>query len=288
MNRPRSRWVRSILVMSGSAVGAYVLLALPADAANLSGTVSAGQTGLSVRSAATTLATRTQTLRTGTTVSIQCQVVGQQIGGKVRSTNRWNRLANGTYVSDAYVSRTASIALCSTPPTPPTAPAPRGGTTPYPPVTGGTPVSAWVAPVPYRTPQGFRTASRPTHDGEDLMAPRETPIHATAAGTVVTVTCNASTNNCDVDGSLAVAGCGWYVEIRHANNVVTRYCHMVRRPAVAVGQVVQANQIIGAVGTSGNSSGPHLHFEVHTGYPATRANAIDPIDFMQRAGARIS
>jgi murein DD-endopeptidase MepM/ murein hydrolase activator NlpD len=39
-------------------------------------------------------------------------------------------------------------------------------------------------------------------------------------------------------------------------------------------------QLLGFVGTSGNSSAPHLHFEVHTGYPATRLNAVDPVPFM--------
>jgi murein DD-endopeptidase MepM/ murein hydrolase activator NlpD len=141
--------------------------------------------------------------------------------------------------------------------------------------------------VPYKVAQGFRTPQRPNHDGEDFMAPRNTPIRAVAAGKVVTVTCNASTGNCDVDGGLKIRGCGWYVEVRHENNIVTRYCHMVRRPSVSEGNRVTVGQILGYVGTSGNSSGPHLHFEVHRGYPATRANAVDPIAFMASVGAPI-
>ena len=290
MNRPRSQWVRSILIMSGSALVTYVLLGVPADAASPTGKISAGQTGLSVRTAATTLAGRTGTLRTGTSISIQCQVTGQSVGGRVRTTNLWNRIITGAYVSDAYVTHSGAIAKCPT--TPATAPAtpaaPATSSTNLPPITGGTPAGKWYVPVSVKVTQGYRTAARPTHDGEDMMAVRYTEIHATAAGTVVTVTCNASTKNCDVDGSPSVTGCGWYVEVRHSNNIVTRYCHMVRRPAVTVGQVVSVNQVIGYVGTSGNSSGPHLHFEVHTGYPATRANAVDPIDFMRRAGAKIN
>jgi murein DD-endopeptidase MepM/ murein hydrolase activator NlpD len=131
--------------------------------------------------------------------------------------------------------------------------------------------------------------SRPEHDGIDMMAARFTPIKATADGTVVTVVCNTSGPSCDIDGGPDVRGCGWYVEIRHAGNLVTRYCHMVRRPEVTVGQQVAANQVIGFVGTSGHSSGTHLHFEVHFGVPpATRLNAIDPADFMRRAGAPIT
>jgi murein DD-endopeptidase MepM/ murein hydrolase activator NlpD len=63
---------------------------------------------------------------------------------------------------------------------------------------------------------------------------------------------------------------------------------MVRRPEVTVGQQVLVNQVIGFVGTSGHSTGPHVHFEVHFGTSrATRLNAIDPAEFMRRAGAPI-
>jgi murein DD-endopeptidase MepM/ murein hydrolase activator NlpD len=61
---------------------------------------------------------------------------------------------------------------------------------------------------------------------------------------------------------------------------------MARRPSVAEGQWVNAGQIIGYVGTSGNSGGTHLHFEVHVGPGyAVPANAVDPIAFMQRMNA---
>ena len=54
---------------------------------------------------------------------------------------------------------------------------------------------------------------------------------------------------------------------------------------MSVGQVVALGQTLGFVGSSGNSGAPHLHFEVHTGYPATRANAVDPVPFMIAHGA---
>jgi murein DD-endopeptidase MepM/ murein hydrolase activator NlpD len=60
---------------------------------------------------------------------------------------------------------------------------------------------------------------------------------------------------------------------------------MVRQPEVKVGDIVTTGQPLGFVGTSGHSSGTHLHFEVHLGYPATRANAVDPVPFMQQVGA---
>ena len=134
----------------------------------------------------------------------------------------------------------------------------------------------------------FHTHERPGHDGIDIAAPKGTIIRATAAGTVTLVDCNASRNgvpySCDVDGSPAVKGCGWYTEVRHPGQITTRYCHQLHRPPVAVGQQVAAGQPIGVVGTSGHSSGPHLHLEIHRGHPATEANAIDPVDFFHAVG----
>jgi murein DD-endopeptidase MepM/ murein hydrolase activator NlpD len=147
------------------------------------------------------------------------------------------------------------------------------------------PSGAWRAPVAAAIGSGFRTPDRPEHNGVDLTAVRYTPVHAASNGTVITVECNASTGNCDIDGSTAVRGCGWYVEIAPPGNVVTRYCHLVRRPEVTKGQVVPGGFVIGYVGTSGNSEGPHLHFEVHVNAPPTDpSNAVDPVPFMQRAG----
>ncbi|MDQ1644866.1 MAG: hypothetical protein QOJ50_1050 [Cryptosporangiaceae bacterium] len=127
---------------------------------------------------------------------------------------------------------------------------------------------------------GFRTPDRPTHNGVDLIAPRGTPIQAAADGIVITVLCQASSGTCDRDGGMSVRGCGWYVEVAHGGGVWTRYCHMGQRPSVVVGQHVTAGQLLGFVGSSGNSSGPHLHFEVHIG-----DQAIDPVPFMASHGA---
>jgi murein DD-endopeptidase MepM/ murein hydrolase activator NlpD len=145
-----------------------------------------------------------------------------------------------------------------------------------------------MLPVAARLVSGFHTTERPNHDGIDLGATRNTPIQAAAAGTVIRVVCNVSTNNCDVDGNRTLSGCGWYAEIQHAGGLVTRYCHMVRRPSVTVGQVVAKGQVIGYVGTSGSSSGPHLHFEVHSAAPATHANAVDPISFLRVRGVIVT
>ena len=150
--------------------------------------------------------------------------------------------------------------------------------------------SGWTAPVVAAIISGFRTPERPTHDGVDLGASRFTPIQAAAAGVVTLVRCQAYTASgswwgCDHDGSPSILGCGWYVEITHADHVITRYCHQVRQPAVTVGQSVTAGQVIGWVGTTGNSSGPHLHFEVHLNGDRLSSGAVDPVPFMRDKGA---
>lgn len=146
--------------------------------------------------------------------------------------------------------------------------------------------SGWAAPVEAGIVSGFRTSERPDHDGVDLGAKRGASIRAAAAGTVVTVECNAFTNgspsSCDVDGSPSVQGCGWYVDIEHSGGVITRYCHMVEAPAVSVGDRVAVGQVIGKVGTSGNSSGPHLHFEVHVDGRPT-----EPVAWMRSRGVKL-
>jgi len=101
--------------------------------------------------------------------------------------------------------------------------------------------AGWTVPVVADVGSGFRTPERPTHYGVDLSVPKGTAIHAAAAGVVITATCNVSAGwSCDRDGSPAIAGCGWYVDILHADNIITRYCHMVSRPKVVVGQSVTA------------------------------------------------
>jgi murein DD-endopeptidase MepM/ murein hydrolase activator NlpD len=152
--------------------------------------------------------------------------------------------------------------------------------------TSTTTSAGWMAPVDAAVGDGFRPPSRRRHNGVDLLATRGTPVRAAAAGTVLVAECAPSTGDCDVDGSMAVNGCGWYVVIAHPGNVLTRYCHLGRRPYVSTGQAVGAGQIIGEVGSSGNSSAPHLHFEVHeNSRQALPDNAVDPVPFMRAHNA---
>jgi murein DD-endopeptidase MepM/ murein hydrolase activator NlpD len=143
--------------------------------------------------------------------------------------------------------------------------------------------SGWTAPVGAKVWSAFRTSERPSHHGVDLGASRGTPIRAASSGLVIVSRCDVG--NCDRDGSPSTPGCGWFVEVLHAEQVITRYCHMNQRPDVKVGDRVAAGQVLGIVGTTGNSSGPHLHFEVHLDGDRSSRGAIDPENFMALKGA---
>jgi len=145
--------------------------------------------------------------------------------------------------------------------------------------------AAWVRPV-VNGPlgQGFSSV----HHGVDIISPRWEPIRAVHAGVVQQVVCNSSSGTCDQDGSPQVSGCGWYVGIGHPDGTGTLYCHMVQRPSVSVGQSVSTGQVIGYVGSSGNSSGPHLHFQTHNGSSTNDGNTVNPVTFMAARGVDLA
>lgn len=89
-----------------------------------------------------------------------------------------------------------------------------------------------------------------THSGIDIPAPRGTSIMAAKSGVVITSSYNKS-------------GYGQYVVISHGNGNTTLYAHMIQgSQKVKVGDTVKQGQVIGLVGTTGRSTGYHLHFEV--------------------------
>ena len=120
----------------------------------------------------------------------------------------------------------------------------------------------WQNPVP-----GYKYCSRRFYDGGtvhgaiDIAAAEWTPIYAQAAGTVVAVKQNWVL---EVDGKQSTASYGNYVNIEHGNGVWTFYAHMVQQVAT-VGQQVNAGDLIGYVGNTGNQFGAHCHFEVRLG-----------------------
>lgn len=148
--------------------------------------------------------------------------------------------------------------------------------------------SGWTAPIPGDVNSGFRTEKRPAHNGADIAARKGTRIRAASSGRVLVARCDpdrAGKLSCDVDGWPGKGGCGWFVDILHADKIITRYCHLAHKPQVSAGQTVRAGEVIGVIGSSGNSSGPHLHFEVHTDGDRSSHGAIDPVPFMREQGA---
>ena len=92
------------------------------------------------------------------------------------------------------------------------------------------------------------------HTGIDLAAPMDTPVHASAAGVVI-----LATSSIDTTGHLA--GYGNYVVIAHGDGFLTLYGHL-DRIEVNPGETVSQGQEIGLLGSTGWSTGPHVHFEI--------------------------
>jgi murein DD-endopeptidase MepM/ murein hydrolase activator NlpD len=100
------------------------------------------------------------------------------------------------------------------------------------------------------------------HNGVDLAAPMYTSIMASDGGTVTFA------GWCD-------CGLGWYVEIDHGNGYSTVYGHMAEMPWVATGAKVNQGDVIGPIGSSGASTGPHTHFMVKQ-----NGSTIDPMSVL--------
>jgi len=138
-----------------------------------------------------------------------------------------------------------------------------------------------LALVPYRKPvigeveftSGFGIRSDPflgrpaMHTGLDFRAATGDPVRATANGKVVS--------------SGWAGGYGRMVEIDHGNGLSTRYGHL-SEISVKVGDPIKIGQVIGAVGSTGRSTGPHLHYETRID-----GEAVDPQKFL-RAGVRLA
>ena len=126
---------------------------------------------------------------------------------------------------------------------------------------------SWALPIYYTaftSAFGYRTdpvyGGSAYHYGVDLAAPTGTPIYASRSGTVSTAT---------YDGS-----CGYYVQINHGDGYRSIYMHMTHY-VVSAGQYVSRGQVIGYCGSTGKSTGPHLHFGIsYNGSYVNPANYI--------------
>ena len=115
--------------------------------------------------------------------------------------------------------------------------------------------SGWVCPVPYYTltsPFGMRVhpirGTWTMHNGVDMAAAQGTPIYAAKSGRVTVA-------------SFQAGGAGYYVSINHGDGFSSIYMHMTHY-IVSPGMYVNAGQVIGYVGSTGGSTGPHLHFGI--------------------------
>lgn len=139
----------------------------------------------------------------------------------------------------------------------------QGGTTAY---ISGTGVFTWPTPSSYYITSEFGTRLHPTlgvykfHTGVDIGASYGNQILAADSGTVITAGYNSG-------------GYGNYVVISHGNGLSTLYGHMSSY-AVYEGQNVSRGEVIGYVGSTGRSTGPHLHFEVRQ-----NGQYLDPMSF---------
>ena len=128
--------------------------------------------------------------------------------------------------------------------------------------------SGWIKPLKsYTLTSAFGMRVHPIsgvykmHEGVDLSAPQGTPIYAAKSGKVTTT-------------SYQAGGAGYYVSINHGDGFSSIYMHMTHY-IVKPGDYVNAGQVIGYVGSTGGSTGPHLHFGIS--YNGTYVNPMNYI-----------
>ncbi|MEU4212077.1 peptidoglycan DD-metalloendopeptidase family protein [Streptomyces sp. NPDC026206] len=134
----------------------------------------------------------------------------------------------------------------------------------------------WVAPVAgYQIGQPFGKAGSMwahKHSGQDLVVGTGTSVMAVHGGTVVKAGPNGGG-----DGPAY----GNAIVIKHSDNTYSQYAHL-SQVKVSVGQTVTTGQQIGLSGSTGNSSGPHLHFEIRT--TPNYGTAVEPVGFLKAHG----
>lgn len=127
----------------------------------------------------------------------------------------------------------------------------------------------WPISTSYKITSGYgpRNYGSGYHYGVDFAAPSGTSIYSSMEGTVIVSTYG--------EYGSGYGGYGYVVVVSHPNGYLTLYAHMSSR-AVSVGQSVSKGQTLGYVGTTGDSTGNHLHFEVRD----SSANRLNPTNFI--------
>ncbi|CAM5533800.1 hypothetical protein SAVIM338S_04163 [Streptomyces avidinii] len=113
------------------------------------------------------------------------------------------------------------------------------------------------------------------HSGQDFAVPVGTTVDAVSAGTIVKAGPNGGG-----DGPAY----GNAIVIKHANNTYSQYAHL-SKIQVKIGQKVAKGQKIALSGNTGNSSGPHLHFEIRT--TPNYGSAVNPVAFLRQVGVTV-
>jgi murein DD-endopeptidase MepM/ murein hydrolase activator NlpD len=142
--------------------------------------------------------------------------------------------------------------------------------------TGNGTLSKWPVPSQQSVISGFRTASRPNHNGIDISTGLGARVVAAGDGNIVTVSKCGHHNFCGNWLGQMVrcnGGYGNYIVIDHGNGVTTLYAHLQGSYFPAKGSV-KAGDLVGYMGSTGNSSGSHLHFEVRI-----NGSAVNPMNY---------
>ena len=138
---------------------------------------------------------------------------------------------------------------------------------------------SWPTNFPYTITSRYGYRWGKLHAGIDIyVGGRGSPIYAARAGVVTDISSNGAS--------------GFYVTIKHDNGYYTRYAHMQNTAGndslrgtnsatkyISVGQRVSAHQVIGEIGSSGGSTGPHCHFEIWNGPPWGGGQTFNPLLF---------
>ncbi|MCC3772906.1 M23 family metallopeptidase [Streptomyces sp. UNOC14_S4] len=132
----------------------------------------------------------------------------------------------------------------------------------------------WIRPVEsYELSAGFGGTGANWangHTGQDFAVPIGTPVRAVGDGTVVSAGCG---------GAYGIS-----MVIQHEGGWYSQYAHL-SAPLASPGQHVRGGQMIGLSGTTGNSTGPHLHFEIRT--TPEYGSAVDPVEWLNARGVRL-
>ncbi|MFC7219582.1 M23 family metallopeptidase [Streptomyces polyrhachis] len=134
--------------------------------------------------------------------------------------------------------------------------------------------SAWQSPITdkYTFTAGYNQGGARwahKHSGQDFAVPVGTKVRSVHDGTVVTAGWGGAYGN--------------NIVIKHANGLYSQYAHLSKFD-VKVGEKVKKNELIALSGNTGNSSGPHLHFEIRT--TPYYGSSVNPVNFLTAKGVK--